>query len=68
MKLTEKEIEWLSTSPQGLRVAAEYHDLQATQGEPMGFNCSGHNRRHDELLTEAARIETEWESSSNTQT
>jgi hypothetical protein len=61
MKLTEQEIEWLSTSPQGLRVAAEYHDLQATQGEPMGFDCTAHNERHAELKAEADRIQTEWE-------
>lgn len=62
MQLTEKEIEWLSTSPQGLRAAADYHDIQETQGEPMGFDCTGHRKRREELLTEAARINREWES------
>jgi len=59
--LSEQEIEHILSSPDGLRVVAEYHDLQMTMGQPMGFSCSDHQARYDELITEAKRLE--WEES-----
>ena len=60
MKLTDAEIEYISNHPEGLAVAMDYHDLQMTQGEPMGFDCSGNQKRYDELKAERDRIMREW--------
>ena len=59
--LTESEIKHLATSPDGLTAAMDYHDLQMTQGEPMGFDCSAHQKRYDELKAERDRLKDEWE-------
>ena len=59
--LTENEIKYLATSPDGLSAAMDYHDMQMTQGEPMGFDCSEHQKRYDELKRERDAIKAAWE-------
>ena len=39
----------------------DYHDLQMTEGEPMGFDCSAHQRRYDELKAERDKIKAAWD-------
>lgn len=60
--LTENEIKHISSCPSGLSVVMDYHDLQMTLGEPMGFDCSANQKRYDELKVERDRIRKEWES------
>jgi hypothetical protein len=63
--LTEAEIKHIATTPSGLEVAMDYHDLQMTMGEPMGFDCSGNQKRYDELKAARDRIREAWEGSRN---
>jgi hypothetical protein len=62
MQLTENEIKHISECPDGLELAMAYHDLQMTQGEPMGFDCSANQKRYEELKAERERIINAWES------
>jgi len=57
MELTSNEIEFLSKSPDALRIVREYHDLRICEGEAMGFDCSFHHKRMDELKAESDRLE-----------
>lgn len=59
--LTPNEIEWISKSPEGLELAMDYHDSQMCQGEAMGFDCSGNQKRYDELKAERDRLKKECE-------
>lgn len=63
MELKPNEINYIKSSPSGLRAAAEYNDLKATEADGMGMNESTdyHEKRAAELRTEADRIEKEWE-------
>lgn len=61
LTLTEEEIDYLTTTPDGLSAAMDYHDLQMTQGEPMGFDCSYHQKRYDELRKVRDQIVEKWE-------
>lgn len=60
-KFTDPEMEWLEGHPDALELVADYHDLQMTQGEPMGFDCSGNQKRYDELKERAGTIRAAWE-------
>lgn len=55
-KFTDPEMEWLEGHPDALELVADYHDLQMTQGEPMGFDCSGNQKRYNELKERAGTI------------
>ena len=57
MELTKNEIDYIASTPEGLRLAADYQQTQVTMGEPMGFSCKWNEEREKELLTEAERIE-----------
>jgi hypothetical protein len=59
MKLTEKEIETISNSIDGLRLVADYHDTQIVMSESMGMSAASHEERREELLTEVAKLEDE---------
>ena len=54
--LTKYEIKHLAQSSIGLDEAMNYHDQQMCMGEPMGFDCSGHQKRYDELKVERDEI------------
>lgn len=54
--LTENEIKHITESPEGLEIIMDYHDQQICQGESMGFDCSGNQKRYDELKTECDRL------------
>lgn len=62
-ELSEDELKICSTTPDVLVAIADYHDLQATMAAPMGMNDSAawHERRAEELRTEARRISDKWE-------
>ncbi len=61
VELSDREVNYLRCCPDALRLLKSYHDIQATMGEPMGIDCSFHNRRMEELEAEAVRREKEME-------
>ncbi len=61
MKLTDSEIEFISTCTDGIRCAMDYHDSHMAPAEAMGFDISAHERRYAELKAEHDRLVNEWE-------
>lgn len=57
MTLDSYETEQIAKSPEALTVLIDYHDMQATMGEAMGYDCSFHDNRMVELS--ALRLEAE---------
>lgn len=60
LKFTEHEIQWLGESIEALQIVIDYHDVQITMGEPMGYDCSYHIERIVELrkrILELKKIE-----------
>lgn len=62
IELKESELKECPKLPDVLRALAEYHSSQETMAEAMGYveSAAYHRARHDELLDEACRIESEW--------
>lgn len=56
MKLTDAEIDYIASSPDGLSVAMDYHDLQICKVDAMGFDISYHKQRYAELKAEWDKI------------
>lgn len=65
--LSEYEIKWLAASPEALRVAADYHDYQATIADASDYGecVPHHENRARELRAEAARIEQCYDNGDN---
>lgn len=61
LNFTETELAALEKNSIVLRELADWHDYQATMGEPMGYDCSGNNERRIELLKRAVAIEEQME-------
>ncbi len=60
-KLTDSEIKYIQESPYGLEIVMDYHDTQMCEGMAMGFDCSFHQKRYDELKEERDRLLKVWE-------
>ena len=63
IKLSELEVLVCETTPDALEAVAEYHDTQADMAASMGVTDSAehHQRRAEELRSEARRIADRWE-------
>lgn len=68
MKFTPDEIVYLEQSPDAMRIAADYHDLQMCMGEPMGIDTTINMRRYRDLKDEANRVQAAHENGINPET
>lgn len=57
---TESEIEVLSKCPEALRIIATWHDVQQGHADDWEMGTCGDGNRHDELMAEAERLESEY--------
>jgi len=53
---TDREIEAMRDIPEVLEALADWHECQATMGDAMDINCSGNERRAEELRRIAQEI------------
>lgn len=61
VKFTAKEIEWLENIPDGIRLAADYHDLQESMSDAVGVNSEYHKSRRVLLNTAADELQKQFE-------
>jgi len=54
---SEQELAALVQRPEFWTLIAGYHDIQATMGEPMGYDCTYHNQRHAWATAKAAELQ-----------
>lgn len=50
------ELAYMLSHPEAVQSAIDYHDMQATMGEPMGYDCSFHNDRIKVLKARKAAL------------
>lgn len=56
VSFTDREIEAMRDIPEVLEALADWHECQAAMGDAMGINCSGNERRAEELRRIASEI------------
>lgn len=56
---TQNEISFLEKNPEAIRAVAMYHELQILHADSIGMQSGDSERRQQELLDEAARIEAD---------
>lgn len=56
IQFTESEIKRLQESPEALQIAMDIHDCWICEGEAMGFDTRGNEKRKEQLRIERDRL------------